>query len=308
MGGGNGQRASLAAVPTGFVMQGDRIVSGLRIRSFRAGQVTQWLACGWRLWRRRPLEAVLPAAVFALAVLLLRAIPVLGDIVLLLLLPSVLTSYAMHVHLIALTGTAPRARRSGGAPAYQRRVRELRQALFGVWSKTENIFPLVLIGLVLVVFGLIIHVLFSQAAGQAAASPYGFFELSPEQMIRLLLGYGLAALLWTGVMALLLWTLPLFALRDMALLNAVAWNVRAFFSNAAAVLLMLLVLAAGLVPAMLLKPWSLISQVVALWLSLTLLVALFGCSAYCSYRLVFADDAPPPSARPRPTPPGPRRS
>jgi hypothetical protein len=260
---------------------------------------------------------VLPATVFALAVLVLRVIPVLGDIVLLLLLPSVLTSYVLHVHLIALTGTAPRAKRSGGAAAYQRWARELRHALFGVWSKTENIFPLFLVGLVLVVLGLFIHVLFSQAAGQGAVSPYGFFELSPEQMVRLLLGYGLAALLWIGVMVLLLWTLPLFALRDMALLDAVAWNVRGFFSNAAAVLLMLLVLAAGLVPAMLLKPWSLIGQVVALWLSLTLLVALFVCSAYCSYRLVFADAAstprpaappPPPGARTRPAPPGPRRS
>ncbi|MBS1246090.1 MAG: hypothetical protein H6R47_289 [Proteobacteria bacterium] len=258
---------------------------------------------------------MLPATVFALAVLVLRAIPVLGDIVLLLLLPSVLTSYVLHVHLIALTGSAPRAKRSGGAAAYQRWARELRHALFGVWSKTENIFPLFLVGLVLVVLGLIIHVLFSQAAGQGAVSPYGFFELSPEQMTRLLLGYGLAALLWIGVMVLLLWTLPLFALRDMALLEAVAWNVRAFFSNVAAVLLMLLVLAAGLVPAMLLKPWSLIGQVVALWLSLTLLAALFVCSAYCSYRLVFAADTPPrpaapppPGARPRPTPPGPRRS
>ncbi len=287
-------------------------MSELRIRSFRPGQVTQWLACGWRLWRRRPLEVVLPAAVFALVVLMLRAIPVVGDIVLLLLLPSVLASYVLHLHLIALTGTAPRAIRSGGVPDYQRRARELRQALFGVWSKTENVFPLILVGLVLLVFGIIIHVLFNQAAGQAAASPYGFFELTPEQMIRLLLGYGLVALLWIVIMALLLWTLPLFALRDMALLGAVAWNVRALFRNAAAVLLMLLVLAAGLVPAMLLKPWSLIGQVVALWLSLTLLVALFGCSAYCSFRLVFADDAPPrpaaPPPRPRPAPPGPRRS
>ena len=85
----------LAAVPVACVLQGDRIVSELRIRSFRPGQVTQWLACGWRLWRRRPLEVMLPAAVFALAVLMLRAIPGLGAITLLLLLPSGLASHIL---------------------------------------------------------------------------------------------------------------------------------------------------------------------------------------------------------------------
>ena len=81
-----------------------------------------------------------------------------------------------------------------------------------------------------------------------------------------------------------------------------------FFSNAAAVLLMLLVLAAGLVPAMLLKPWSLIGQLVALWLTLTLLAALFGFSAYCSYRLVFADAAPTPRPAAPPPPSGARHA
>lgn len=269
-------------------------MNGIRIRSFQPGQVTQWFACGWRLCRRRLPESLVPAAVFALAILVLRAIPVLGDIVILMLLPSVLSSYFLHVHLIALTGKNPRVHHSGGARNIQWRVMELRQALFGVWSKTENIFPLILIGLVLVVFGLVIHVLFSKVAGQAAVNPYGFFELGIEQMIRLLLGYGFAALMWIGFLALLMWTLPLFALRDMALQGALALNIRALTRNAAPVLMMLVALAAGLVPALMIKPWSLIGQVVALWLSLTVLAVVFVFSTYCSYRLVFADPEPVP--------------
>jgi hypothetical protein len=246
------------------------------------------------LCRRRPLEALIPAAVFALAVLVLRAVPVLGDIVLLMLLPSVLTSYLLHVHLIALTGNTSGVRHSGGPKDLRRWARQLHLALFGVWSKTENIFPLILVGLLLVVFGLATHVLFSQVAGQAATNPYGFFELNAEQMIRLLLGYGLAALLWVGFLALLLWTLPLFALRDMALQGAFAWNMKALSRNAMPVLLLLLVLAVGLVPAMLLKPWSLIGQVIAMWLSLTGLSVFFSFTTYCSYRLVFAEAEPAP--------------
>lgn len=284
-------------------------MSGIRIRSFRAGQVSQWLSCGWRLWRRRPLEALLPAAVFALAVLGLRAVPVIGDIALLLLLPTVYSSYALHVHLLALTGNAPAPRR-GGAASVQRWGQELRRALFGAWGKPENIFPLILVGLVLVVLGLLIHVLFNQVGGRAVVSPYGFFELDPDQMIRLLLAHAVAALLWMLVLALLFWTLSLFALRDMVLLDAFVWNVRAFFNNAAAVLVLLLVLAAGLVLAVVLKLWSPTGQIVALWLSLTLVTTMFGLCAYCSYRLVFAEaESPrpaPPSphaARPRPVPP-----
>lgn len=291
------------------------MVNEIRIRSFPPGQVSQWLACGWRLWRRRPLEALRPAAVFALAVLGLRAVPVIGDIALLLLLPSVFSSYILHVHLIALTGNAPRALRAGPS-VVQRWVQELRQSLFGAWAKPENIFPLILVGLVLVVLGLLIHVLFNQVGGRAVVSPYGFFELGPEQMSRLLAAHAVAALLWMLILALLLWALPLFVLRDMVLLDAFVWNLRAFFRNAAVVLTLLLLLAAGFIPAMVLKLWSSLGQVVALWLSMTLLTAIFGLSAYCSYRLVFADAEPPrpavPSSqvvRPRPVPPpGLRRS
>lgn len=267
-------------------------MSSFRIRPFRAGQALQWFSCGWRLWRRRPLLLLAPAAAFALAVLFLRAIPVIGDVVLLLILPSVATSYLMQVDILARTGAAPRPSRGRGRAALDQWLRELRQALFGAWIDTRNVFPLLLVGFVLVVLGLIALALFTAVGGQAVVSPYGFFDLSAGQMLRLLLAYGLIGLFWLAVVLLLQWTLPLFAIRDMALAGALALNLQALARNSSAALLYLLLLAAVFLPGAVLRLWSPLASMVALWLCTTVVATLFGVGGYCSFRLVFADAQP----------------
>lgn len=267
-----------------------------RIRPFRPAQALEWLACGWRLWRRAPLEALVPAATFALAALLLRAIPVIGDVVLLLLLPSVAASYLIHVDILARTAATHRPSRGRGRALLEHWLRALRQALFGAWGNAQNVFPLFLVGFVLVVLGLIAHALFAAVGGQAVVSPYRFFELSGEQMLRLLLAYGVTGVFWFGVAALLQWTLPLFVIRDVALVGALALNLRALQRNAAIAALHLLLLAALFLPAAMLRLWSPLASVVALWALTTVVATLFGVSGYCSFRLVFAEAAPPAAA------------
>lgn len=260
-----------------------------RLRTFRAGQAVQWLACGWRLWRRRPLDASAPAAAFALAALLLRALPIIGDVLLLLVLPTVLTSYAIHVHVLAHTAAAPKAARRRGRAALDHWARQLGQALFGAWSHSPNVFPLLLLGVVLVTIGLIVYSLLSGIGGQAVVSPYGFYELSPDQMARFLLAYAVAGAIWLGAAVLLLWVLPLFAVRDVALMDAVVLNLQALARNIGAVLVFLLLPTALLLPAILLRPWSPFASVLALWVGVTLLMLAAGFGGYCSFRLVFAD-------------------
>jgi hypothetical protein len=275
-------------------------MSDLRIRSFQPEQSPQWLTCGWRLLRRRPGEALRPAIVFALCVMVMRLIPVLGDIVLLLLLPTIAASYTLHAHFIAATGNKPRPVLRNAPPIYKRWAHEIRLALFGAWSKHENVLPLIVVGLALVAVGLVAYIVFHQVAGEAALSTYAFFDLTALQMARLLLAYAAGTLLWIFVTAMLLWTLPLFALRDMGLDDALVWNARAIANNAGAILTMLGILAAGLLPAALIETWSAIGHFVVLWLTLTVLASVFGFGAYCSFRLVFADPQQAPRAAPRP--------
>lgn len=277
-------------------------MSTLRIRSFQVGQALQWLSCGLRLWRRQLLAAFIPAGVFMLAALLLRRLPVLGDVLLLLFLPTVFTSFLMQAHIVASTGPA-RAPWTKDAPALARQIwRDVRQALFGAWFTPANIFPLAVTGMVLVLMGLIAHALQSAVGGQAVVSPYGFFDLPALQAVRLLLAYAAAALFWVVVTLLLFWTLPLFALRDQALADALVLNLRALRRNVLPLLVYLLVFAAGLVPLAAFRLWSPAVGFLTLWLGGAVLAVLFGCSAYCSFRLVFADaeSAPRPTTGSRP--------
>ena len=76
-----------------------------RIRTLTVTQGLQWLSCGLRFWSKRPLEGTLPVAVLMLAAGLLRLLPVIGDVVLLLLLPTVAASYLIQVHILSAAST-----------------------------------------------------------------------------------------------------------------------------------------------------------------------------------------------------------
>lgn len=277
-------------------------MSAIKIRRFRPGQIFQWLSCGSRLLGLRPLEALRPAAIFSLATLLLLKIPLLGNVLFLLILPTLLASYFQLAHQTALSGDAPRASEKG-TPPYLRWSRELQQALLGAWSKTENIFPLILIGAAMVVLGIVAMFLFNTVGGQAVVSQKKFFELTTMFMIQLLLAYGVAALFWAFIAGTTMWSLPTLTIRDRELGDALRWGVRGFTRNIGAVMTFMLLLAAlGLLPGAITKLWLPFWSYIVQWLLLTLFAALFGFSGYCSYRLVFAEVE---ERAPRPVPPRP---
>jgi len=254
-----------------------------RIRHFTARQAMQWFSCGWRMWRRQPLAATIPVAVFVPVALLLRWIPVIGDVILLLLLPSVTASLLVQAHLLAHTTVRWRRPRS-----FRSWLVFLRQALFGAWGKSANVYSLILLGFALVVIGLLGYALVSAVGGQAVVSPYGFLELTLVQMGRFVLAYSLATLLWLVVAAMLLWTVPLLIIRDLALIEALRLALRGLLHNGRAVATLLLVLTAVLLPAVPLKLWSPLAALLAWWLATTLASLLLVFSDYCSFRLVFA--------------------
>jgi hypothetical protein len=120
-------------------------------------------------------------------------------------------------------------------------------------------------------------------------------------MIQVLLAYGVVSLFWAVIAGMGVWSLPLLILRDMELGDALRWSLRGFKHNAAATIVFALLFAACLWPGLLVQPWLPTFFHVVQWLLLAFSSALFGFSAYCSYRLVFAEtESAARPAAPRP--------
>ncbi len=285
-------------------------MENIRIRGFRAGQIGQWLSCGFRFWRRRPFDNTAPFAVFALAVLVLHAIPVLGDMALLMLLPSVLSSAFLSVHLLSKAAPVPatplRKRKLPVRDRIMGWVKGLYPEFFSAWSKNENVIPLLLIGFVLVALGLVAHVLFNKVGGQSLVMPYAFSELTGAHQGRYLLAYATGIFFWLLVGMTVMWALPLFVIRDQALSSAVVLSLRAFTRNAGVVVVLMLLLVARLLPGRLLRLTTPVIGLVVFGLGITLATMLLVFAGYCSFRLVFAEDSGPrvpgshPAQAPRP--------
>lgn len=263
-----------------------------RIRTLTVTQGIQWLSCGLRFWSKRPIEGTVPVAVFMLVAGLLRLVPVFGDVLLLLILPTVAASYLIQVHVFSAANGARRSASGDVRARLELQLKTIRTALFGAWSKPENIFPLALMGFVLVLIGVVTYALYTLVGGQGVVSPLGFYELTGTQMLRVVLAHAVASLIWLVVASLLFWTLPLFTIRDVPLFNALRLNLQALKRNVQPLAVYLVILASGFLPAALLSMESRLAGYLLLWLSGTVIVCLFGFSAYCSFRLVFAEQGP----------------
>lgn len=270
-----------------------------RIRSLTIAQGVQWLSCGLRFWSKHPIEGTAPVAVFMLAAGLLRLLPVFGDVLLLLTLPTIAASYLIHVHSLAAAKSSLRGSSNNARVRFERGLQGIRIALFGAWSKPENIFPLVLIGFVLVLVGVITYAIYTLLGGQGVVSPLGFYELTATQMLRVVVAHAVASLIWLMVASLLFWTLPLFTIRDVALFSALRLNLQALRRNIQPLAVYLVILASGFLPAAILSIESRLAGYFLLWLSGTVIVCLLGFSAYCSFRLVFAESGPNTSSQKR---------
>ena len=263
-----------------------------RIRTLTIAQGIQWLSCGLRFWSKRPIEGTVPVAVFMLVAGVVRLLPVFGDVLLLLILPTIAASYLIHVHELTAATGAPREASGAARGRFEHGLKGIRTALFGAWSKQENIFPLALIGFVLVLMGVMTYAIYTLVGGQGVVSPLGFYELTVTQMLRVVVAHAVASTIWLLVASLSFWALPLFTIRDVALFSALRLNLQALRRNAKPLAVYLVILASGFLPAAILGIESHLAGYFLLWLSGTVIVCLFGFSAYCSFRLVFAEQGP----------------
>lgn len=113
----------------------------LRIRTLTVTQGIQWLSCGLRFWSKRPIEGTVPVAVFMLVAGLLRLLPVFGDVLLLLMLPTVAASYLIHVHALSIVNAARRNSAGAARARFERQLKTIRTGCSAPGPSRRIFFP-----------------------------------------------------------------------------------------------------------------------------------------------------------------------
>ncbi len=241
----------------------------------------QWLSCGLRFSRRAPVLWSVVSLMEVLLVYLFGEVPILGDVVILFLAPAVLVSgMAATRGNAGTTGTPPKR-------DLKQRLASPLPAAFGVFTRGDDAVVIALVGLVAVAVGLLIQIIFQIAGGAAVAMPASFLEMSAINSLRYLGAYLLAWLVAAPLIVVFVYSLPLFFLEDVPLMDALDLAARALVKNGVALAPYVATLLAPLFVAGLALKLSHIVGLVLMPVAGFVTIPLFINSGYCSYKLTF---------------------
>jgi hypothetical protein len=253
----------------------------MQIRKFNSQQTMQWLSCGLRFSRRAPVLWSAVALVALVIIYLLEQIPLVGDVVLLFLMPAVLVS-GLRTTRDVTGGKGGQAKRD----MQQRLVAPFR-AVFGVFANANDAIVIALIGMVVMAIGLVIEIVFQVVGGTAVTSPALLYNMGTVNALQYLGAYLLAWVLAVPLILVLMYTLPLFFIEDIPLGEALGLAGRALVKNGLALLPFVATLLAPLFVAIVVFRIYWDAGLVLTAIAAFVTVPMWINSAYCSYKLTF---------------------
>lgn len=248
----------------------------------------RWLGCGWRLYRRAPVQLAAFGMAAGVVVVLASGLPMLGALLLGLFAPLFLGSACLVLDDIVRRGKTTRGPRGRAA------LRAGARSLLRVFDRESRLIPIMLLAIYSLALVLLAQILMFSARLVVGTDVLGAVVGAP-----------LALGLLVALFASLAYALPLVVLRDEPVGTAVVRSVRAARHHLYALLmlfgLLALPTAAGALSA-LYSPWAAYAVgIVAGALALPWALA----ALYCSFRTLFAPDAPvakpAPARRPAPS-------
>jgi hypothetical protein len=253
----------------------------MQIRKFNSQQTMQWLSCGLRFSRRAPVLWSAVALIDVVILYLLEQIPLVGDVVLLFLMPAALVSGLRATRdLTGANGTRPK-------PAMTKRLIAPLRAALGVFANANDAIVIALIGLVVMAVGLVIQIAFQVVGGAALTTPAMLYDMGVINALHYLGAYVLIWILLAPLVLVLFYALPLFFIEDVPLGEALGLAGGALVKNGLALLPFVATLLAPLFVAILAFKiyWGAGLVLTAIAAFVTVPVGIN--SAYCSYKLTF---------------------
>ncbi len=262
----------------------------MKVRRYNIDNSLKWFSCGRRMVGKNMSAWSITAIVVFLIAWLLLQIPVLGQLILVFILPVIAASCITELHLsTTVSEERARAARKGKNPLVLLQ-RDISNRLIGIFRQGDRFIIVLLFGFLCLCAALGINILEQLIAGPARLESVSILDVGFGAAVRyitvqliILSAYGL-------VIAALLYTMPLVVLLRMGIAGAMQLNIAAWLKNFVPLLTYFGIIIAAVVIGQLVMTIDHVAGLAAMFF-----ITVFGgpvmiASSYCSFRLMYRND------------------
>jgi hypothetical protein len=256
----------------------------MKIRRFTPKQTFQWIGCGLRFWKRKPMPWLLAGLLLSILSLAVLQIPFIGVFFLAFLLPVVYASMfdTLTAQLDPSTGKVSNKASSTLFPV---------SALVGAIVTEQGALVLFIPGTIAILTALVMQFLFSAIGGPFTSISASVFDIGALNLLRLFGAYLLAYVVYILLMANYFYVVPMCLRDDVSVKTALIGGVGIARKNLLVVSLFLATLFSPLLAGIVLIH-SLPVVGIAVWIVAgTVVFPLTVHCAYCGNRLTFVNQS-----------------
>jgi hypothetical protein len=256
----------------------------MKIRRFTQKQAFQWIGCGLRFWKRKPLPWLLAGLLLSIVSLAILQIPFIGVFFFAFLLPVVYASMfdVLTAQLDPSTGQASNKASSTLFPI---------SALLGAIVTEQGALVLFIPGTIAILTALVTQFLFSAIGGPFASISASVFDIGAVNLFRLFGAYLLAYMVYILLMANYFYVVPLCLRNDVSVKTALIGGVGIARKNLLVVSLFLATLFSPLLAGIVLIHHLPVAGIAVWIIAGTIVFPLAIHCAYCGNRLTFVNQS-----------------
>lgn len=262
----------------------------MKVRRYNIENSLKWFSCGQRMVRKNMSAwSVAAIIVFGLSWLLLQ-IPVLGQLILVFILPIIAASSITELHLSTTISDEKMRATRRDKNAVQLLQRDLSSRLIGIFKMGDRLVIVLVIGFLCLCAALGINILEQLIAGPARLESVSILDVGFAGAVRYITVKLIILSAYAIIIGLLLYTLPLILLLRMSMPAALQLNLAAWLKNFVPLLAYFGIIISAVIVGQLVMTIDTVAGLAAMFF-----ITVFGgpvmlASSYCSFRLMYRND------------------
>jgi len=260
----------------------------VRIRTLKTEQGIKFFSCGWRFCKKQLPVWVIASCILVTVSWLLTRIPVAGTLVFVFLLPVVAASALISIQdSLSENKPVPGTSELDPKQQIQKKFSDAGNTLYGVFSDLDRTIAIIALSTLAVTAVLLINILEQLTAGPARLDSMGIFNAGWTATLRFIGARLLSLVLYSGVIAALLYSIPLHFLNKEPIGNAIVHSIKAHLKNMTTMAMSIGIAASPFLVAAMVSSFAPYIGILLMVIFGILAFPMIACSIYCAYKLTF---------------------